>query len=118
MNLDNIAEKTPKERIKAIREFEEASRRRSVPVMEACKKARERLKNVYKQVPKWAGVSVEDIKETVPAKVHLNEKDQKAFDELKRIVDRISSLKLKEIGALEKGSKVGTATRKRQMTKV
>lgn len=119
MSLDNIIEKTPSERIKALREFEEASRKRVAQVIEACKKARERMERVFAQTPKWGrGMSIEDIKKTAPAKISLKEEDRKAFDKLKGIMDQLSSRKLKESRASEKGPKVSTATRKRQMTKV
>lgn len=122
MSLDNIIEKTPQERIKAIREFEEASRKRVAQAMDASKKARQRASTLFKQVPKWAGgMSIEDIKNKAPQTVTLKEEDRKAFDKLKDIVDQINALKLKESGASEKAAKasaVSAATRKRHMTKV
>lgn len=104
--MENLSEKSPKERMRAIQVFEEASRKRMNDALSAAKKS---LRSIKAMRQRWMdALGTSDIRtkmeDFAKPELNLNPQDQKNWEQLKKVVDKIYAEKLEELKISKKES--------------
>jgi len=102
MSLENLAEKSPEERIEAIKVFEEASRKCMDEALDTSEKARKSMREVHERLAKSLGLSKMEMENFAMVKSNLTSQDQENWEHLKKLVDKIYTKKLKELKIAKK----------------